>query len=115
MTLRLKIMIALLVSSLVSLALVGVVANQRLMSRFDDIVLARSQRNFRGDVAAYWLTYGSWQAGALIEPFPQFVQRRRAVLAPAAAGQWATLDTGDAADARPLPPLPPRVAAPPPV
>src|SRR5258708_39445890 len=111
MSLRAKIVIALLATSLVSLLLVGVVAQARLMSRFDDLALARSARNFRGDVASYWLTYGSWDAGERVEPFPQFAQRRRALLeraradaAPSAGGRPAPLDTGDVAEASALPP-----------
>src|SRR4051794_26944726 len=80
MSLRAKMIIAVLATSLLSLVLVGAVAYQRLLSRFDDIALDRAFTNFRGDVASYWLTYDSWDAGARIEPFPQFSQRRRMML-----------------------------------
>jgi len=122
MSLRTKIIAALLTTSFLSLALVGVVAHERLMRRFDDLALARSARNFRGDVASYWLTYGSWDAGARTEPFPEFSQRRRALIEraraaaqPPAGDRPPPLDTGDVTDAEALTPLPaPGIGAPPP-
>lgn len=102
MTLRLKLILALLASSLLSVAVMWGVAYERLERRFDDIVETTSARNFRGDVAAYWLTYGSWDAGVQTEPFIQFVRRRKDFLA--VRGDDA--DTGDDVDAQALPPRP---------
>jgi diguanylate cyclase (GGDEF)-like protein len=82
MSLRIKFILALLATSLVSMALVGVIAHGRLMRQFDELALERAARNFRGDVASYWLTYGSWDAGQQIEPFRHFTQRRKALLGP---------------------------------
>jgi diguanylate cyclase (GGDEF)-like protein len=82
MSLRIKFIAALLATSLLSVALVGVVAHGRLMRQFDELTLQRAARNFRGDVASYWLTYGSWEAGQRIEPFRHFTQRRKALLGP---------------------------------
>lgn len=103
MPLRLKLIAAFLLTSLITVAVMGGVAYERLERRFGEIVEAASARNFRGDVAAYWLTYGSWEAGVKLEPFTQFVGRRRAFL----AARGADADTGDADQAQPLPPFRP--------
>ncbi|GFZ79321.1 hypothetical protein GCM10011497_04330 [Elstera cyanobacteriorum] len=103
MSLRLKLIMAFLLTSLITVAVMGGVAYERLERRFGEIVEAGSARNFRGDVAAYWLTYGSWEAGIKLEPFTQFVGRRRAFL----AARGAETDTGDADQAQPLPPMRP--------
>jgi diguanylate cyclase (GGDEF)-like protein len=101
MSLRVKFVVALLATSLMSVLLMWAVAEERMSRRFDDLVQARSARNFRGDVAAYWLTYGSWDAGVRAEPFIRFVTRRKAILGASSA----VPDTGDASEARALPPL----------
>jgi diguanylate cyclase (GGDEF)-like protein len=80
MSLRTKFMLALLLCSLASVALVGGVAYLRLMHKFDRLVLQDASRNFRADVAAYIGTYGSWQAAEAREPFRQFSDRRRRAL-----------------------------------
>lgn len=100
MSLRFKLILAFLCSSLITLAVMGGVAYERLERRFGDIVEAASARNFRGDVAAYWLTYGSWEAGTQAEPFTQFVGRRRALISARGGG----MDTGDADAAEAIPP-----------
>jgi diguanylate cyclase (GGDEF)-like protein len=100
MSLRIKLIIALLSTSLLSVAVMWGVAYERLERRFGDIVETSSARNFRGDVAAYWLTYGSWQAGIRAEPFMQFVGRRKALL----AERGIAFDTGDDSEAEPLTP-----------
>src|SRR5260221_807501 len=111
MSLRTKFILALLTTSLLALALVWGAAHERLTSKFDDLVEARAARSFRGDVAAYWLTYGSWEAGERAEPFPHFVARRKALQAaegppPPVSGhgrqdgsEHLALDTRHAADA----------------
>ncbi|KJV08488.1 hypothetical protein VZ95_17485 [Elstera litoralis] len=102
MSLRLKLIIALLATSLLSVGVMWGVAYERLERRFGDIVETISARNFRGDVAAYWLTYGSWEAGVRAEPFTQFVRRRKDFL----AVQGADADTGDDTGAQALPQRP---------
>lgn len=103
MSLRIKLIIALLSSSLLSVAVMWGVAYERLDRRFGTIVQNVSSRNFRGDVAAYWLTYGSWEAANRAEPLPQFISRRKAAL----AARGIEVDTGDADVAEALPPLRP--------
>ncbi|MDR3516357.1 MAG: diguanylate cyclase [Azospirillaceae bacterium] len=80
MSLRAKLVVALLLGSLLSIALVGVVAHILLMQRFDDIVMGDASRNFRGDVVSYYRTYGSFEAALRAEPFSSFVRRRRVAL-----------------------------------
>jgi GGDEF domain-containing protein len=118
MSLRVKFIAALLVTSLLSVAIVGIVAQQRLMRKFDGLVLARAARNFSGDVAAYWLTYGSFEAGLRIEPFRHFSLRRRVLLgqselAPRMTGPSGQgPDTGGPGTAEALPPWSPHDAGP---
>ncbi|MBB6254335.1 GGDEF domain-containing protein [Nitrospirillum iridis] len=76
MSLRTKIVLALLLTSLASVTLVGVVAYQRVVTRFTDMHLAGARDSFRANVQAYVQTYGSWDAGAAAEPFAAFSQRR---------------------------------------
>lgn len=78
MSIRTKIIIALLLTSLASTAVVGGVAYYRLMRKFDDLVLAASTHNFRNDVKEYFRTYGTWQNGQQHEGFRSFSERRRA-------------------------------------
>jgi two-component system cell cycle response regulator len=107
MSLRIKFIVALLVTSLASVALVGLVAHHRLMARFNDIVLARAAQNFRGDVGSYWLTYGSWDEGQRVETFRHFSQRRLASMKqsrlPPDPARRFEIDTGGAAEAAALP------------
>ncbi|MEC5384653.1 diguanylate cyclase [Uliginosibacterium sp. H3] len=77
MSLRIKFILALLLSSLAAMALVGVVANQRLAQKFGDLVLQDASRAFREDVVAYIGQYGSWQAAIAQESFRAFVTRTR--------------------------------------
>jgi len=110
-SIRIKFIIALLATGFLSVALVGFVAHERLMSRFDDITRAHAAKNFRGDVASYWLTYGSWEEGLQAEPFRHFVTRRKALLGdaprragPLDSGAPRAMDTGGATEATAIPP-----------
>jgi len=76
-SLRYKFVLALLASSIVSIALVVGVASLRLAQKFDDLVLENASQNFRLDVAAYFRTYGSWEEAQKHEIFPAFATRRR--------------------------------------
>lgn len=59
MSLRTRIILALLLSSLATVTLVGVVANQRLLRKFNDLIAEDASRAFRADVSAFIETYGS--------------------------------------------------------
>lgn len=76
MSLRSKFILALLFCSFSVVLVVGGVAWLRLMHKFDDLVLQDASQHFRGDVAAYFETYGSWEAAQAQEPFRSFAERR---------------------------------------
>ncbi|MFO1271377.1 MAG: GGDEF domain-containing protein [Rubrivivax sp.] len=105
MPLRVKLALALLLSSLASIALVGFVAHELMTRRFDDLFAKDALRGFEADVAAYVDTYGSWQAAAATEPFRDFARRRRD-----AAHRLPALGGPGGADRPPAPPggAPPR-------
>jgi diguanylate cyclase (GGDEF)-like protein len=121
MSLRVKFIAGLLATSLLSVMLVWAVAHDRVVHKFDDLVLRRSAHNFRNDVAAYWLTYGSWQAGQQVEAFNHFVARRRATLtagpqsddAVRALPPWSGPPAASAVEPRPGVPPPPGEFVPP--
>lgn len=77
MKLRTRITLSMLVTSFLALGLVGVVADQRLMSQFNQDFAQASTRNFRADVAAYIEKWGSWDAAITHEDFRGFAEHRR--------------------------------------
>lgn len=77
MKLRARITLSMLITSLLALAVVAVIANQRLMSKFSDEFAQASTRNFRADMAAYLGKWGSWEAGVAHEDFREFAEHRR--------------------------------------
>ncbi|WP_394787613.1 diguanylate cyclase [Rhodoferax sp.] len=86
LSLRTKLICYLLVTSLVSTAIVGVLAHQRLMQKFDSIVMREASRNFQTDVQLYFRAYGTWAEGMKHESFRAFTDRRRASLQSEATG-----------------------------
>lgn len=101
MTIRTKLILALLVCSLASVALVGGVAYYKLTRKFNDLMMQDSFARFEQDAQAYRHTYGSWQAARNAEPFGAFVQRR------AAANGQMPHAVGLAPAERPRGPMPP--------
>lgn len=77
MKLRTRITLSMLVTSLLALGVVGVIANQRLMSKFSDEFAQASTRNFRADVAGYIGKWGSWENAVAHEDFRKFSEHRR--------------------------------------
>lgn len=77
MKLRTRITLSMLVTSLLALGVVGVIANQRLMSKFSDEFAQASTRNFRADVAGYIGKWGSWENAVAHEDFRSFAEHRR--------------------------------------
>lgn len=75
MRLRTKFTLTLLVTSLISAAIVGGIAYWLLMRDFQQTVLDQAFENFQQDVAAYLQAYGTMAEGERQEPFPLFVQR----------------------------------------
>ena len=86
LSLRSELMACLLGTSLISTALVGGLAYQRLMQKFDSIGMQNANNNFTGDVRQYVKAYGSWAEGQQHESFRSFIDRRRATLRPDGQG-----------------------------
>lgn len=80
MRLRTKFTLTLLVTSLISAAIVGGIAYWLLIRDFRQSVLNQAFNNFQHDVAIYLQTYGSIAEGERQEPFPLFVQRHRRLI-----------------------------------
>ncbi len=81
-SLRTKLTLALLAVGIASAALVGIVAREILLRRFDEVQLTESFGRFQDDVVAYFLKYGNWDEGARQEPFGQFSGARNALRGP---------------------------------
>lgn len=77
MKLRTRITASMLITSLLALGLVGLVADQRLMSQFNVEFAQASTRNFRADVSAYIAKWGTWDAAVAHEDFRLFAEHRR--------------------------------------
>jgi two-component system cell cycle response regulator len=77
MKLQSKMTLTLLAVSLITAATVGVVAYGFLMRDFRQSVKDRAFKIFVEDITAYLNKYGSLENGAELEPFNQFVFRRR--------------------------------------
>lgn len=75
-SLRTKLTLALLGTSLAAASIVGIVAQWKLRQKFSAAVMSRSFDAFKSDVAVYFTTYGSWEQGEASEPFGAFVTRR---------------------------------------
>lgn len=106
MSLRIKLILALLLTSLASVGLVGGVAYMELMHKFNDRVLHDAFDHFQANVVAYVHTYGSWEQGLRHESFRAFAIRHR----PMGGGPGTSLGVGQAPRNPPpsgRPPIPP--------
>jgi two-component system cell cycle response regulator len=79
-SLKVKLSLALIISSMSALTVVGIIAQWRVSARFDQMAMERAFENFQSDVAAYIDVHGSWGAAEQAEPFGRFVERRRALI-----------------------------------
>lgn len=86
LSLRTELIVCLLVTSLVSTAIVGGLTYQRLMKKFNTLVMQESSKNFTNDVQKYFKTYGSWEEGQKVEGFRAFSERNRPPPRPDAGG-----------------------------
>lgn len=77
MKLRTRITLSMLTTSLLALGLVGLIADQRLMTKFNHEFAQASTRNFRADVSAYIAKWGSWETAVANEDFRIFAEHRR--------------------------------------
>ena len=80
LSLREKLLLSLLVTTLASTSLVGGFAYWRLTQKFDNLVQQESVRRFTADVSDYFRAYGSWDEGQKRESFRSFTERRNALL-----------------------------------
>src|SRR5258706_724098 len=103
-SLRTKITLALLFVGLSSAALVGVVAREILLRRFDQIQLDESFGRFHDDVVGYVSKYQTWDSAVRAEPFGNYSRQRNAARGPAGRGRLGG----------PPPDVQPRDAGPPP-
>ena len=87
LSLRTKITLALLFIGLASALLVGLVARQILLQKFDAIQMHDSFNRFQGDVVAYFTRYQTWDNGTRQEPFGQFSRGRNAQRGPGPGGR----------------------------
>ncbi|QTN29247.1 GGDEF domain-containing protein [Rhodoferax sp. AJA081-3] len=77
MSLRFKFVLALLLSSLASVALVGGVAYVQLTNKFDSLRRQQASMHFKGAVTDYLTRYGgNWQAASAVMPFRQFMEQQ---------------------------------------
>lgn len=77
MSLRFKLVLALLFSSLASVALVGGVAYVQLTNKFDSLRRQQASMHFKASVTDYLKRYGgNWKAAAEVMPFRQFMEQQ---------------------------------------
>jgi len=75
MSLRLKLMAALLATGLATVAIVGGLSYMGLTHRVDEIRREQASEHFRSAMTAYFGKYGDWASANRAEPFDHFVQR----------------------------------------
>ncbi len=85
-SLRTELITCLLITSLVSTALIGGLAYQRLMKKFSALAMQQASSNFTADVQQYFKAYGTWDEAQKHESFRSFAERRRAMMRPDAGG-----------------------------
>ena len=79
MSLRCKFVLALLFSSIASVALVGGVAYVQLTDKFDSLRRQQASLHFTASATDYMTRYGgSWQAANAVMPFRQFMEQQGA-------------------------------------
>jgi len=78
-SLRFKFSLALIITSMSAVIVVGIIAQWRVSTRFDQMAMERAFENFQADVTAYIASYGSWNEARQVERFGQFVRRKRAL------------------------------------
>jgi diguanylate cyclase (GGDEF)-like protein len=75
MSLRTKFMLALLLTGLAAVAMVGGLAYVGMTKKVDLIRRQQAADHFYGAVSAYLQKYGSWQAAMAAEPFDRYMER----------------------------------------
>lgn len=80
MSLRLKLMAALLATGLATVAIVGGLSYMGLSHRVDEIRREQASEHFRAAMTAYFGKYGDWTSANRAEPFDRFIQRLNGAL-----------------------------------
>ena len=75
MSLRTKFMLALLLTGLAAVAMVGGLAYVGMTKKVDIIRREQAAEHFYTAVSGYLHTYGSWQAAIAVEPFDNYMRR----------------------------------------
>ncbi|OMH30382.1 diguanylate cyclase [Motiliproteus sp. MSK22-1] len=78
-SLKLKLILALVITGLATIALVAVTASWLVNKRFNEFAMDSAFSHFHEDVTRYIGQYGSWQEAARFEPFIAYVQRTRSI------------------------------------
>lgn len=76
-SLRGKFTLSLLLASFSAIALVGVIAQHLVLSRFNQLAMRRAFGDFRADVRGFLTEYGGWRQGQAAEGFTHYVLRSR--------------------------------------
>jgi hypothetical protein len=84
MSLRIKLMLALLLTGLAAVAVVGGLTYASVNKKFDTIRSKQAAEHFHKYMTAYLTEYGDWKTAISTESFDRFVQRteRRGDAAP---------------------------------
>ncbi len=83
MSLRIKLMLALFVTGLAAVAMVGGLTYYSVNSKFDTIRSRQAADHFHHYMTAYFAEYGDWETAISTESFDRFVQRKETAEAPA--------------------------------
>ncbi|MFA9215827.1 MAG: diguanylate cyclase [Sphingomonadaceae bacterium] len=100
MSLRVKLMLAMLLSGLSAVALVGGIAYVGVISKVDAIRRQQAAEHFYSNMSAYLQRYGSWDAANQAERFDVFVRRNASSAAQTGTG-IAPLPADDGPASRP--------------
>ncbi len=80
LSLRIKFTLALLITSLAAIGIVGIVVQWFIFNKFSQHSMEQAFEGFQSDVVAYISQYGSWEQAQQTERFGQFERRRRALV-----------------------------------
>jgi diguanylate cyclase (GGDEF)-like protein len=83
MSLRIKLMLALFVTGLAAVAMVGGLTSYSVNSKFDTIRSRQAADHFHHYMTAYLAEYGDWDTAISTESFDRFVQRKETEEGPA--------------------------------
>ncbi len=77
-SIRTKVTVALLLMSVLVIAVLGFGSRWLIQAEFDELVETRAMGGFMNEIADYYRTYGSWEEAGKKESFLEFLDRTRA-------------------------------------